>query len=177
MLEDDGKSIIFLAFNNYNDGDLAAVHEMLTHPNALWGLGEGGAHYGMVCDSSYSTFLLAHWARDRTRGPRLPMAQVVHGLTRRPAEAIGLLDRGLIAPGYKADLNIIDFDALKLHPPRTVRDLPSGGRRLVQDADGYVATIVNGIVIQRNGKPTAALPGKLVRGPQQDPASVRKAAA
>lgn len=177
MLERDGKAILFLAFNNYNDGDLEAVREMLMDPNAIWGLGDGGAHYGMVCDSSYSTFLMTHWARDRTRGPRLPLPLVIHGLTRRPAEAIGLLDRGLIAPGYKADLNLIDFEALRLFPPRTVRDLPSGGRRLVQDAEGYVATIVNGQMIQEGGRPTSALPGRLVRGPRQGPVSARKRAA
>ncbi|MEP7349389.1 MAG: amidohydrolase family protein [Sphingorhabdus sp.] len=170
MLGNEGRAILFLAFNNYNDGDLEAVREMLTDPNAIWGLGDGGAHYGMVCDSSYSTFLLQHWARDRTRGPQLPLTDVVHGLTRRPAEAIGLLDRGLIRPMYKADINIIDFDALNLSPPRAVRDLPSGGRRLVQDARGYVATIVSGQIIQKNGEPTSDLPGRLVRGPRPDPA-------
>jgi len=169
MLANDGEAILFLAFNNYNDGDLEAVRTMLTDPNAIWGLGDGGAHYGMVCDSSYSTFLLQHWARDRTRGPQLSLPYVVHGLTRRPAEAIGLLDRGLIRPGYKADINVIDFEALRLAPPHAVRDLPSGGRRLVQDARGYVATIVAGEVIQKDGKPTTALPGRLVRGPRPDP--------
>lgn len=169
MLAGDGHAILFLAFNNYNEGNLDAVGEMLVDPNALWGLGDGGAHYGMVCDSSYSTFLLTYWSRDRDHGLKLALPFVIRGLTRRPAEAIGLLDRGLLMPGYKADLNVIDYEKLRLHAPRTVRDLPSGGRRLVQDADGYVATIVNGHVIQRNGAPTNVFPGGLVRGPQPDP--------
>lgn len=171
LLEKDGKSILFLSFNNYNDGNLDAVAEMLTDKNAIWGLGDGGAHYGMVCDSSYSTFLLTYWARDRRRGTTLSLADTVHGLTRRPAEAIGLLDRGLVAPGYKADLNVIDHDRLRLRAPRTVRDLPSGGRRLVQDAEGYVATIVSGQVTRRNDEATDKLPGRLVRGPRHDPAA------
>ena len=169
MLENGGKAILFLSFNNYNDGNLDAVGEMLTHPDVVWGLGDGGAHYGMVCDSSFPTHLLSYWARDRRHGTKLSLADVVEGLTRRPARAIGLLDRGLIVPGYKADLNVIDFAGLRLLAPRTVRDLPSGGRRLVQDADGYAATIVSGKVTQRDGKSTSALPGRLVRGPQPAP--------
>lgn len=171
MLEDGGRAILFLAFANYNAGNLDAVAEMLTDPNVLWGLGDGGAHYGMVCDSSYSTFLLTYWSRDRKRGDRLRLPDVVHGLTRRPAEQLGLLDRGLLAPGYKADINVIDFDKLALRAPRTICDLPSGGRRLVQDVEGYVATFVNGVAVQRDGQPTESLPGRLVRGPQPAPTS------
>lgn len=169
MLESEGAAIIFLVFANYNHGNLDVVGEMIRDPNALLGLGDGGAHYGMVCDSSYTTFLLSYWVRDREHD-RLSLAEAVQGLTQRPAEAIGLYDRGRIAPGYKADLNIIDLKRLALQPPRTVRDLPSGGRRLVQDAEGYIATIVGGAVTQRNGRPTDALPGRLVRGPQAAPA-------
>ncbi|MET0988471.1 MAG: amidohydrolase family protein [Steroidobacteraceae bacterium] len=170
LLENDGQSILFLAAANYVDGNLDAVGEMLTDSASLWGLGDGGAHYGMVCDGSYSTYLLTHWARDRTQGKRLSVEDVVHGLTQRPAEAIGLLDRGVLAPGYKADINIIDHQRLHLHPPSAVRDLPSNGRRLVQRVEGYVATLVNGVAIERDGKPTASLPGRLVRGPQPPPA-------
>ncbi|MEP6785141.1 MAG: amidohydrolase family protein [Sphingomonadales bacterium] len=171
MLENDGNAILFLFFANFSGGNLDAVREMLTDPHALWGLGDGGAHYGMVCDSSFTTFLLTHWARDRDHD-RLALPLVVHGLTRKPALAVGLHDRGLVAPGYKADLNVIDHRRLSLAAPRVVRDLPAEGRRLIQDADGYVATLVGGVVIQRNGIATDALPGRLVRGPQPDPAPV-----
>jgi len=125
-------------------------------------LGDGGAHYGMICDASYPTFLLAYWGRDRASG-RIGLPQIVRSLTATPAEMLGLKDRGRIAVGLKADLNVIDFERLRLHVPRTVLDLPSGGRRLTQDADGYVATIVSGQVIRRGGEPTGALPGRLIR--------------
>ena len=114
--------------------------------------------------------MLQYWVRERTRGARLSLAEVVHGLTRRTAQAVGLDDRGLIAPGYKADLNVIDFARLALEPPRVRYDLPAGGRRMVQDARGYVATIVSGTVVQYSGEPTGALPGRLVRGEQAAPA-------
>ena len=114
----------------------------------------------------YSTYLLGHWVRDRTRGPRLPLPHVVRALAHGTASLIGLNDRGLVAQGYGADLNVIDFDGLRLHPPEIRRDLPAGGGRLVQRADGYVATIVNGVPVLRDGEPTGALPDRLVRGPQ-----------
>jgi N-acyl-D-aspartate/D-glutamate deacylase len=170
MLEKGGRNQLYLAVANYGGGSLQASYEMLREPNVIPGLGDGGAHYGTICDSSYSTYLLAHWARDRKRGPKLPLPLVVHTLARKTADLMGLDDRGLVAKGYKADLNVIDFDRLRLHPPEIRRDLPAGGRRLVQRADGYVATIVNGVPVYRDGEPTAALPGRLVRGPQAAPA-------
>ena len=135
----------------------------------MLGLGDGGAHYGMICDASFPTFLLAHWARDRAARP----AERRRGdsqLTSVPARVAGLADRGRIAVGYKADLNVIDHAALRLHKPVITHDLPAGGRRLDQTADGYVATVVSGEVIAENGVPTAARPGKLVRGRQPAPA-------
>jgi len=124
-------------------------------------LGDGGAHYGMICDSTYTTFMLSYWGRDRRQG-RLPLPELVRAMTSRPAAMLGLGDRGRIAPCLKADLNVIDFDRLSLEAPRMVRDLPSGGRRLTQDATGYVATVVSGEAIQLDGQPTDALPGRMV---------------
>jgi len=124
-------------------------------------LGDGGAHYGMICDSTYTTFMLTHWGRDRGKG-RLPLPGLVRAMTSKPAAMLGLSDRGRIAPGLKADLNVIDFDRLKLKAPRMVWDLPSAGRRLTQEASGYVATFVSGEAIQRNGAATDARPGKMV---------------
>jgi N-acyl-D-aspartate/D-glutamate deacylase len=130
------------------------------------GLGDGGAHMGSICDASYPTFMLTHWVRDRQRGPRLELPFVVEALTRRTARVVGLNDRGVLAPGYRADINLIDHARLRLGAPFITRDLPSGGRRLMQHAEGYVATIVNGEVVYREGQPTGSLPGRLVRGAQ-----------
>jgi N-acyl-D-aspartate/D-glutamate deacylase len=134
------------------------------------GLGDGGAHMGSICDASYPTFMLTHWVRDRSRGPLLALPFVIEAMTRRTARVVGLNDRGVLAPGYRADINLIDLARLRLGAPTIVRDLPSGGRRLMQTADGYVATIVNGQIVYREGQPTGALPGRLVRGPQSLPA-------
>ncbi len=169
MLDRDGRNQLYLAVANYGGGSLAASYEMLSELDIVPGLGDGGAHYGTICDSSYSTYLLAHWARDRSRGPRLPLPHVVRMLAHATAQLMGLNDRGLVAPGYKADLNVIDFDRLRLHPPEIRRDLPAGGRRLVQRAEGYTATIVNGVPVYRDGVATGALPGRLVRGSQPSP--------
>ena len=139
---------------------------MMRHPGAVLGLGDGGAHCGTICDGSYPTFMLTHWVRDRQRGERMSLSSVVKALSHDTARTVGLLDRGTITVGSKADLNIIDFDRLMLHAPEVARDLPSGGRRLVQRAEGYTATIVSGAVVYRDGIPTGALPGRLVRGPQ-----------
>lgn len=165
LLERDGNAILFLPIGNYAECTLDPVLGMLTHEHTLLGLGDGGAHYGVICDAGYPTFMLTYWTRDRV-GERLALPQVIRALASDPAEAVGLADRGRVAPGYKADLNIIDYDRLHLHAPRVMFDLPAGGRRMVQDADGYVATIVSGEVTYREGQPTGALPGKLVRGPQ-----------
>ncbi len=140
MLDRDGRNQLYLAVANYGGGSLSASYEMLSELDIVPGLGDGGAHYGTICDSSYSTYLLSHWARDRSRGPRLPLPHVVRMRAHATAQLMGMNDRGLVAPGYKADLNVIDFDRLRLHPPEIRRDLPAGGRRLVQRADGYTAT-------------------------------------
>jgi N-acyl-D-aspartate/D-glutamate deacylase len=142
---------------------------MMLHKDTVPGLSDGGAHVGMICDGSFPTTLLTHWTRDRTRGPRLPVEYIVMQQSRDTARAVGLYDRGVIAPGYRADLNVIDYENLTLHAPEVAYDLPSGGRRLVQRASGYVATIVAGEVTYRHGEPTGALPGRLLRGAQAAP--------
>jgi N-acyl-D-aspartate/D-glutamate deacylase len=162
LLEDEGRALLLQTIANYVEGDLEAVRGMLTAPHTVPALGDGGAHYGTICDASYTTYLLAYWGRDRASG-KIALPQIVRSLTATPAEVLGLKDRGRIAAGLKADLNVIDFDRLSLHAPRTIRDLPSGGRRLTQDADGYAATIVSGQIIRRDGKPTGALPGAIIR--------------
>jgi N-acyl-D-aspartate/D-glutamate deacylase len=170
MLERDGRNVLYLAMANFADGKLDAAAAMLNHRDVVPGLGDGGAHCGTICDGSYSTYLLTHFARDRKQGERIALPHAVRSLTRATAGIIGLNDRGLIAPGYKADINVIDFDKLTLHAPEIVKDLPGGGRRLHQRADGYVASIVNGALTYRDGAPTGALPGRLVRGGQAGPA-------
>ena len=166
MLERDGRNNLYVTLCNYEYGSLDSSLEMMRHPGAVLGLGDGGAHCGTICDGSYPTFMLTHWVRDRTRGERLPLPAVVRWLSRDTAHAVGLRDRGIIAPGYKADLNLINLDRLHLHAPEVAHDLPSGGRRLVQRAEGYAATIVSGTVVSRHGLPTGAFPGQLVRGAQ-----------
>jgi len=162
LLENEGNAVLLNPATNFADGNLDAVHTMLVDDNTLVALGDGGAHYGMICDSSYPTTLLTLWTRDRPKG-RLPLEWAVNRLTRNNAEAVGMLDRGLIAEGMKADVNVIDYNRLRLHPPHPVFDLPAGGMRLTQTADGYTATIVNGQVTYRDGVATGALPGRLVR--------------
>ncbi len=169
MLERDGRGIIYMPLLGYSNGDFEALREMMLHPDAIFGLSDGGAHCGLICDASMPTYLLTHWARDRSRGERIPIEQLVHNQTRRTAEFYGMCDRGQIAPGMKADINVIDYDALTIHPPEMVYDLPADARRLVQRVDGYKATICNGEVIRENGVDTGAMPGKLVRGPQSQP--------
>jgi len=169
MLENDGRGMLYHPFLNYADGSLEPSLAMLTHRDTVPGLSDGGAHVGMICDGSFPTSNLVHWTRERTRGPRIPLETMVAMQTRDTAAAVGLLDRGLIAPGYRADLNVIDYDALRLEAPTVTYDLPAGGRRLSQKAHGYVATIVGGVVTRRGGEPTGALPGRLVRGAQPAP--------
>ena len=165
----DGKGMLYNTLGNFYNGRLDTIHDLITHPDTVMGLGDGGAHYAAICDASYPTFLLTYWTRDRD-GPRLSIPQAVRALTSRPAETMGLRDRGRIAPGYKADINIIDLNALHLHAPQVRYDLPGGGRRLDQKATGFVATIVSGEVIRRSDDATGARPGRLVRGAQTVPA-------
>lgn len=169
LLERDGKAILYRPLSNYSYGNLDTVHDMLQHDATIVGLGDGGAHVGVLCDSSAISYMLTHWTRDRTRGAKFPLPWVIKRLTRDSATAIGLRDRGVLAPGYKADINVIDYDKLQLRPPEVVYDLPSGGRRLVQRTDGYDVTIVSGVPVYRDGEATGALPGRLVRGAQAAP--------
>ncbi|MDT5132063.1 MAG: hypothetical protein QOE41_1374, partial [Mycobacterium sp.] len=169
LLDDGGHAMLLGAMANFENNSLDTIGELMRRDDVVLGLGDGGAHYGMICDASFPTFLLAHWARDRERG-RFSVAEAVKQLTSVPAKVGGLLDRGRIAEGYKADLNVIDHAALTLHRPVITYDLPAGGRRLDQTADGYVATIVSGELIAVNGAPTDARPGRLVRGRQPAPA-------
>ncbi|MEQ1754058.1 MAG: amidohydrolase family protein [Micropepsaceae bacterium] len=164
LLADDGKALILFPFLNYANDSLDPSYAMMRHPQTVLGLGDGGAHVGMICDGSFPTSMLTHWTRDRKRGEKLPLEWVIKAQTQDTARAVGLFDRGVVKPGYKADLNIIDYQKLTLHRPAVAYDLPAGGRRLVQYADGYDATIVSGRVTYRNGNPTKALPGKLIRG-------------
>jgi N-acyl-D-aspartate/D-glutamate deacylase len=169
LLEDDGRALLYYPFLNYADGSLEPSLEMMRHPNSVLGLGDGGAHLGTICHASFPTHMLTHWTRDRRRGEKLPIETVVRWHARDTAHAVGLDDRGVLAPGYKADLNVIDYAALRLCEPRIVRDLPAGGRRLVQEARGYRYAIVAGQVTYVDGEPTKALPGRLVRGAQAAP--------
>jgi N-acyl-D-aspartate/D-glutamate deacylase len=168
LLEDDGLAMLLLTTANYADKTMDFAVELTRHKDAVLGLGDGGAHVGVLCDASYPTSMLKEWPAPRAGGVRMDLAQTVRMLTRRPAEVVGLLDRGIVAPGARADLNVIDLDRLTLRRPEVVHDLPAGGRRLIQRAEGYVATLVNGQVIRRDGEPTEVLPGKVVRGPQLD---------
>jgi N-acyl-D-aspartate/D-glutamate deacylase len=170
LLENDGRALIYHPLFNYGPGDLSFVKEMLEHPHTTFGLSDGGAHCGVISDASFPTTLIQHWGRDRTRGPKIPLERLVSMQTKETAELVGLLDRGVLAPGYKADVNVIDFDGLTLHEPTVTYDLPAGGRRLLQRASGYETTVVAGQVAFRNGEPTGALNGRLVRGAQPAPA-------
>ena len=169
LMEKEGRNHLYVTLCNYVYGSLDSCLEMMRHPGAVLGLGDGGAHCGTICDGSFPTFMLTHWVRDRQRGERMSLPEVVKSLSRDTARAVGLLDRGIIAPGYKADLNVVDLDRLHLHAPEVAHDLPTGGRRLVQRAEGYAATIVSGEVVYRDGAPSGAFPGRLVRGPQAPP--------
>jgi N-acyl-D-amino-acid deacylase len=163
LVEDDGTRLLFFPITNYVHGDHGVVRQMLTDPATLLGLADGGAHCGVICDSSVPSFMLTHWVRDRARGPRLPLEWVVKRQTSETAAFFGFTDRGRLAPGMKADVNVIALDRLRLHPPEMTADLPAGGRRLVQRVDGYRATIVSGVPIFEDGAETGARPGRLVR--------------
>jgi N-acyl-D-aspartate/D-glutamate deacylase len=158
----DGGNLVYFPIFNYNEGSLDVVRSMLGHPRALFGLGDAGAHVGTVCDASFSTFMLTHWVRDRAT-ERLPLERAVEMMTSRNARYLGLADRGLIAPGQRADLNLIDPQRLAVGVPRLVRDLPAGGKRFLQKGEGYLGTWVAGQCVQRDGEITAARPGRLVR--------------
>ncbi len=164
LLERDGRELLYFPIYNYMEHSLDVVREMLVNPLALPGLSDGGAHVGTTCDASFPTFMLTHWARDRDQG--IPLERVVQMMTADTADFMGFRDRGRVAVGLRADLNVIDHAALRLHRPRLVRDLPAGGKRLLQDVDGYRATLVAGTVVNRDGKLTGATPGRLVRGGQ-----------
>lgn len=163
MAEGDGGGMVLFPVTNFATGDLEPVHEMMQDPATILGLGDGGAHCGQICDASNTTFTLTHWTRDRTRGGKFPIEWAVRRLTSETADFFGFKDRGRLKPGLKADVNIVDYDNLRIRRPEVVFDLPAGGRRLVQRAEGYVATIVSGQPIFENGEATGALPGKLVR--------------
>jgi len=163
MLQNGGKGLLYAPIANYSNGNLDVSLEMMRHPLTLSGLSDGGAHVGMICDGSFPTTMLTHWTRDRTRGEKMSLPEAVKMQTADTADWIGLYDRGRIATGLRADLNVIDYDRLSLHAPEVWHDLPSGGRRLVQRADGYDVTMVAGTVTYRNGEATGALPGRLVR--------------
>jgi len=164
MLEDEGRAMLLLPIYNYAWENHDAIREMLTHPQSVSGLSDGGAHCGMICDASIPTYLLTHWARDRARGERLPLEWVVKKQTRDTATLYGLGDRGVLEAGLRADINVIDFDNLRLDSPTMVHDLPAGGRRLLQQAEGYDYTVVAGQVTRDHGVDTEARPGRLVRG-------------
>ncbi|MGO9874974.1 MAG: N-acyl-D-amino-acid deacylase family protein [Acidimicrobiia bacterium] len=172
MLGDGGHAFLYLPFLNYADGNLDAVGEMLAHPNTVIGLADGGAHLGTICDASFPTTLLTMWVRDRDRG-RLDLPFAVARQTSATARSVGLLDRGVLAPGYRADVNVIDFEHLEARRPEMHHDLPAGGKRLVQRAHGYVATLVAGEITYEHGETTGPLPGRLVRGPQPAPTNPR----
>ncbi|MFN4087807.1 MAG: N-acyl-D-amino-acid deacylase family protein [Alphaproteobacteria bacterium] len=163
MMADGGKGLLLHPIENYNGGSLEAVREMLEDEASVMGVADGGAHVGIICDASSPTFLMTHWARDRKRGPRLPLEFVIAKQTRDTALSYGLTDRGVLAPGMRADVNVIDFDGLRLLPPHVVYDLPTGGRRLTQAACGYRHTFVGGVETRRDDAFTGALPGRLVR--------------
>jgi len=166
LLEDDGRGFIYLPLLGYSHGNFDAIREMMLHPQAVFGLSDGGAHCGLICDASMPTYLLTHWVRDRSRGERIPLEQIVRRQTQNTAALFGLADRGLLAPGMKADANVIDFERLQIRAPEMVYDLPASARRLIQKVDGYTYTVCSGAVTYEHGEPTGAMPGKLIRGPQ-----------
>ena len=164
LLDDEGRRLLYIPLMNYAAGNLDDVRDMLVSSNAILGLSDAGAHCNSISDGSFPTTAITHWTRDRTRGERLPLEMMVHHQTQRTATHVGWWDRGVIAPGYLADLNVIDMDRLALRPPHIAADLPAGGTRLLQHAVGYVATIKRGVVTVAEGIPTDARPGRLIRG-------------
>ena len=169
LLANDGRDLLYMPLNNYAAGNLDEVREMMTAPNVVFGLSDGGAHCNFICDASFPTTAVAHWCRDRVRGERLPLEHVVHHQTQRPARHVGWLDRGVVAPGHLADLLVFDLPTLQLRPPRLVADLPAGGTRLLQEAVGYRWTVKSGVVTFDDGVWTGSTPGRVVRGARPAP--------
>jgi len=163
LVANDGKELFYQPLGGYQAFSLDWQKQLLEHPNVLFGLSDGGAHCGVIADAGMPTFIMTHWGRDRTKGDKMTLEFIVQSLTSKTAEAFGMFDRGRLQEGWMADLNIIDFDNMRLFRPEAIFDLPAGGRRLVQRAAGYDATIKAGEVIFRQGEHTGALPGKLVR--------------
>ncbi len=170
LVADDGQGMLYLPIFNYSYGDLSATYTLQQHEFTRMGLADGGAHCGAICDGGMPTFMLTHWTRDRDRGPKLDLEWVIYRQTKQAAEIYGLLDRGVLAPGYRADVNVIDYDNLTFDRPAVAYDLPAGGRRLVQHASGYKATFCGGVQTVANDEFTGELPGTLIRGPQDAPA-------
>jgi N-acyl-D-aspartate/D-glutamate deacylase len=169
MLEKDGRELLYFAGSNFTERNLDNVREMIISPNTLFGLSDGGAHVGTICDASFPTTNVTLWTRDRTRG-RLTLEEVMKGQSADTARHVGWNDRGVLAPGYKADINVIDVDNLRLRRPELAFDLPAGGKRLLQRAEGYRWTIKSGEVTFEDGRSTGAFPGRVVRGAQPAPA-------
>jgi N-acyl-D-aspartate/D-glutamate deacylase len=169
LLERDGRELLYMPLFDYTDFDFEVIREMLVHPLTVLGLSDGGAHCGIICDASTPTFLLTHWVRDRKRGARLPLEQAVQSQTSSTARLYGLLDRGILAPGMLADVNVIDLDGLRIAPPEMVYDLPAGGRRLVQRATGYRFTIKSGCITFEDGAACDVFPGRVIRGRREAP--------
>ena len=163
LLKNNGKNILYRPLSNYSYGNLDAVADMMEDPHSLVGLGDGGAHVGILSDASAMTYMITHWTRDRTRGRKVKLPWAIKRLTSDNAATLGLTDRGMIKRGKKADLNVINYEHLKINPPEVRYDLPAGGKRMVQTIEGYDATILSGHIVARHGKPTEFLPGKLVR--------------
>jgi N-acyl-D-aspartate/D-glutamate deacylase len=164
MDADDGQGLVYFPIFNYAYNDFSHLHTLLRHPSTMLSLADGGAHCGVVVDAGLPTYMLTHWTRDRSRGPILPLEDVVRRQTSHTASVYGLADRGVLAPGMKADVNVIDYARLGFDAPRMAYDLPAGGRRLLQRARGYLATVVAGVPVYEGGEATGALPGRLVRG-------------
>jgi len=169
MLENDGKALLYFPLFGYSTNDYTAIEETLRHPQTGLSLADGGAHVGMICDGGTPTFMLTHWTRDRTRGEKFPIEDIIRIQTKDTAEQYGLFDRGVLKPGMRADINVIDYDNLAMLPPEMLFDLPANGRRLLQKATGYKATIVGGTIVLKDGEATGELPGKLIRGAQPAP--------
>ncbi len=171
MLGDEGRNLILYPYTNYMHFRMDEVREMMTYPATMFGLGDGGAHCGIACDAGNTTVALAFWTRDRVKGPRIDLGQTIRRMTRDTSEVYGLHDRGRVAAGFRADLNIIDYDKVDVLLPEMVWDLPTGARRIMQRAKGYVATFVAGVQTVANDELTGALPGRLIRGVQSAPAT------